>query len=259
MGRTQRPGGRFLRGGTRSRFGGVDRSRAAGRHRCRFGGGLLRRAGPSVTVEYRIRVRHQPRRTASLPDWLRRGMASATSMCRGRIDPRQLRAVLVPNALVLADVEGYETILLEPSRVPDLCRAAIIVEFHEWIVPGATTLVLDRFTASHHVKMIDSRPRDAFRPWPPDAPHGRGGLLCGSGTPLFAAMGCDAASAQPIVNSAAVSARTVADPTSCPEVAVARRAQERPLVAAGQRQPRKASLTQIHGIPSYGQAELQPR
>jgi hypothetical protein len=58
-------------------------------------------------------------------------------------------------------VEGYETTLLDPSRVPDLRRAAIIVEFHEWIVPGATTLVLSRFAATHDMKLIDSRPRDA--------------------------------------------------------------------------------------------------
>ena len=118
----------------------------------------LARALPSSTV-YAFDISRDARRVCRLAA-ARNGVRNLH--VRGRIDPRQLRAVLVPNALVLADVEGYETILLEPSRVPDLCRAAIIVEFHEWIVPGATTLVLDRFTATHHIKMIDSRPRDAF-------------------------------------------------------------------------------------------------
>lgn len=80
---------------------------------------------------------------------------------RGRIDPGQLRALLVPNALVVSDVEGYETGLLDPEHAPGLRQAAIIVERHEWIVPGSTTLVLDRFTATHDLTLIDSRPRDA--------------------------------------------------------------------------------------------------
>jgi hypothetical protein len=118
----------------------------------------LARALPSSTV-YAFDISRDARRVCRLAA-ARNGVRNLH--VRGRIDPRQLRALLVPNALVLADVEGYETILLDPNRVPNLCRAAIIVEFHEWIVPGATTLVVDRFTATHHIKMIDSRPRDAF-------------------------------------------------------------------------------------------------
>lgn len=80
----------------------------------------------------------------------------------GRIRRRQLRRLLVPNALLLSDVEGYETVLLDPDYVPGLRQAAIIVEFHEWIVPESTALVLGRFAATHDITLIDSQPRDAF-------------------------------------------------------------------------------------------------
>ena len=118
----------------------------------------LAQALPSSTV-YAFDISREARRLCRLAA-TRNGVHNLH--VRGRIDPRELRTLLVPNALVLADVEGYETVLLDPERVPGLCRSAIIVELHEWIAPGATTLVLDRFTATHHIKMIDSRPRDAF-------------------------------------------------------------------------------------------------
>jgi len=79
---------------------------------------------------------------------------------RGRIDPRQLRHLLIPNALVMSDVEGYETTLLDPRKVPGLRQAAIVVELHEWIVPGSTSAVLARFGATHEVELIDSRQKD---------------------------------------------------------------------------------------------------
>jgi precorrin-6B methylase 2 len=80
----------------------------------------------------------------------------------GRIRRRQLRTLLVPNALVVSDVEGYETVLLDPERIPGLRKAAIIVEFHEWIVPNSTAHILNRFAATHNIKLIDSQRRDAF-------------------------------------------------------------------------------------------------
>jgi hypothetical protein len=118
----------------------------------------LARALPFSTV-YAFDISREARRVCRLAA-TRNGVHNLH--VRGRIDPRQLRTLLVPNALVVSDLEGYETVLLDPKRVPGLRQAAIIVEFHEWIVPGATTLVLDRFTATHNIKLIDSRPRDAF-------------------------------------------------------------------------------------------------
>jgi hypothetical protein len=117
----------------------------------------LARALPSTTV-YAFDISREARRVCRLAATRN---AVQNLHVRGRIDQRQLGSLAVPNALVLADVEGYETVLLDPERVPGLCRAALIVELHDWIVPGATKVVLDRFAATHNVKLIDSRPRNA--------------------------------------------------------------------------------------------------
>lgn len=82
---------------------------------------------------------------------------------RGRIDPARLRNILVPKALVMSDVEGYETTLLDPEKVPVLRQATIIVELHEWIVPGSTNVILTRFGGTHDIKLIETQHRDPHR------------------------------------------------------------------------------------------------
>lgn len=82
---------------------------------------------------------------------------------RGRITPRELRRCLDPEALVLCDVEGYERDLLDPLAAPQLRTAWIIVELHEFAVPGVTRTVVTRFAGSHDVLLVDAELRSGTR------------------------------------------------------------------------------------------------
>lgn len=83
---------------------------------------------------------------------------------RGRCDHEELVAVLpADSALILCDCEGFELELLDPERVGALCRCDLLVELHDFIVPGLTPKLLQRFTNTHNVEIIpsiDRRPGD---------------------------------------------------------------------------------------------------
>lgn len=75
-------------------------------------------------------------------------------------DPDRLQSVLLPEALVVCDCEGYEAELLEPRRVPALRACDAIVELHEAASPGVTSTIVDRFTDSHDILLVDAGERD---------------------------------------------------------------------------------------------------
>jgi hypothetical protein len=80
---------------------------------------------------------------------------------RGRATPATLQRELRPGTVVLSDCEGYEIVLMDPAAVPGLAQCLLIIEMHEFAVPGVTAAVLDRFTSTHELQMIDARPRTA--------------------------------------------------------------------------------------------------
>ena len=63
-------------------------------------------------------------------------------------------------ALVLCDIEGAECELLDPVRAPTLKRATVIVELHDFLRPGTTEVLLERFAVSHRVAVIDAAVRN---------------------------------------------------------------------------------------------------
>lgn len=77
----------------------------------------------------------------------------------GAADVEQLRGLDVHRPIVVADCEGAEIELLDPARVPWLREATILVELHDFMAPGASTIVPDRFRATHDVEVIEARPR----------------------------------------------------------------------------------------------------
>lgn len=86
-------------------------------------------------------------------------------------DLQHLRAVLTgaDRALVICDVEGYEDTLLVPSEVPELARATLLVELHEFCRPGISERLRERFASTHEVKRIWQEPRSrsdfVFESW----------------------------------------------------------------------------------------------
>jgi hypothetical protein len=63
-----------------------------------------------------------------------------------------LRALSGGRALAVIDCEGCEATLLDPDRVPLLRTATIVVELHDFAVPGDG--VVARFASTHDVTLI---------------------------------------------------------------------------------------------------------
>ncbi|MGZ4315502.1 MAG: methyltransferase domain-containing protein [Gaiellaceae bacterium] len=118
--------------------------------------GLARRM-PSSTI---VAVDYNP---AALT--LCRRLAIANRIEEGRIRYRLeathelLEEVAGPETLILADVEGFEFRLLDPTAAPSLLRSDILVELHEHVCPGIETVLRARFSASHGIRSIPSEPR----------------------------------------------------------------------------------------------------
>ncbi len=80
---------------------------------------------------------------------------------RGRCEPVDLTQVLdeVIDPTIICDTEGYEGILLDPALVPKLENARILVETHDFMVPGVTDDLCARFAATHECHIIRQQPR----------------------------------------------------------------------------------------------------
>ena len=70
----------------------------------------------------------------------------------GLAGPGDLEA-LPPGTLVVMDCEGCERALLQPETLRD---AAILVELHDFVEPGVSDVIVERFRATHHVTLIET-------------------------------------------------------------------------------------------------------
>jgi hypothetical protein len=82
---------------------------------------------------------------------------------RGLCTPADLATALrgTQRPAVVIDAEGAEGEILDPVRVPDLARAVILVEVHDFISPLLGDLLLGRFAPTHRHVEIWSRSRTA--------------------------------------------------------------------------------------------------
>lgn len=80
---------------------------------------------------------------------------------RGRCDPAALRSALrgADRPVVVCDVDGYEDALIDPARVPELQRATILVEVHDPLSPGVAGRLMERFAATHEIRVANESPR----------------------------------------------------------------------------------------------------
>jgi hypothetical protein len=62
-------------------------------------------------------------------------------------------------ALVICDIDGGELDLLNPDAAPELRRADILVELHDCFRPGLSDEIRHRFSPSHVIETLRSRPR----------------------------------------------------------------------------------------------------
>jgi hypothetical protein len=81
-------------------------------------------------------------------------------LVRGSCDVPALCEVLAEGALVVCDCEGDERVLLDPEVLPLLGSCDLLVETHDWLVPGVSKLLSNRFRATHDIEEVESRPRE---------------------------------------------------------------------------------------------------
>ena len=62
--------------------------------------------------------------------------------------------------LLLVDCEGDELQLLDPDQVPGIQACDVIVECHDFLNPSITSILKERFSASHDIEIVSEGPRD---------------------------------------------------------------------------------------------------
>lgn len=74
--------------------------------------------------------------------------------------PATLAEVSEARVALLSDCEGYEKILLDPDRAPNLRNWSIIVEQHDLQDPTIAATIERRFRETHEIEIIDYVPPD---------------------------------------------------------------------------------------------------
>lgn len=92
---------------------------------------------------------------------------------KGRCEIADLKAAVRPSTsgheriVVICDVEGYESVLLDPKQVEGLRGGYILVETHDDLVHGVTDLLVARFEATHkitHIRAVNRQWEDFPKP-----------------------------------------------------------------------------------------------
>lgn len=79
---------------------------------------------------------------------------------RGACEPASLRELSSAGlTFVICDCEGAEAELLRPEVVAWLGSAVVLVETHDFIVPGITDELCRRFAATHRIEIVEQEPR----------------------------------------------------------------------------------------------------
>ena len=73
----------------------------------------------------------------------------------GLFKPEDFANYAGERVLVLCDIEGAERDLLDPAVASALTGMDLIVESHECLIPGITKLLIDRFSATHDITVVE--------------------------------------------------------------------------------------------------------
>jgi tRNA G46 methylase TrmB len=66
----------------------------------------------------------------------------------------ELNELCTERSLVFCDIEGFEKILLNPLKVPNLKYADLIIECHDFLIENVTADLISRFVNSHKITII---------------------------------------------------------------------------------------------------------
>ena len=59
---------------------------------------------------------------------------------------------------MFCDIEGFEDLLLDPIKSPNLKNADILVESHDFYIPNLTDSLISRFYLTHKMRIIIDYP-----------------------------------------------------------------------------------------------------
>ncbi|WP_036477634.1 hypothetical protein [Myxosarcina sp. GI1] len=68
--------------------------------------------------------------------------------------------------VVICDVEGYETELLQIERIPQLIYSYILIELHELMQPGTTKMLESRFQKTHEIEKFNFKDDHSIKDLP---------------------------------------------------------------------------------------------
>ena len=86
---------------------------------------------------------------------IKNGVSSRVEVL-GECDVAALKRVLKPRSLVVCDCEGAEVDLLQIDEIEALRQSDILVELHDFLRPGVTPTLTERFASTHDIQLIDS-------------------------------------------------------------------------------------------------------
>jgi predicted O-methyltransferase YrrM len=78
----------------------------------------------------------------------------------GECDYERLRQLTTERSLIVCDCEGCEMGLLKPDEVPGFANCDFIVELHDMVIAGITPTIIERFSPTHEITLVDSTDRD---------------------------------------------------------------------------------------------------
>lgn len=60
--------------------------------------------------------------------------------------------------MVFCDIEGYEEVLLNPEKVPNLKYVDLLIESHDCFVPNISENLVNRFIQTHAIEIVIDYP-----------------------------------------------------------------------------------------------------
>lgn len=78
----------------------------------------------------------------------------------GACEIKDLNLMVLDNALIICDCEGYEINLLRPDLIAGLKTCDILVELHDIFDPDTSQTIFARFKETHNIEIISSSDRN---------------------------------------------------------------------------------------------------
>lgn len=101
----------------------------------------------------------EPREIAFCSDMAKSNGVSEQVITGNWCDSIYLQSLNGTRCFVLSDCEGYEAVLFDAQTIPSLTRCDLLIELHDTPETDMSELICERFSNTHHAKIVSSEPR----------------------------------------------------------------------------------------------------